>query len=174
MRAWAGVANQRSHWRLTLAGYDDAHYRATLETLAQELNVRDRVIFSDPVEDAQREAFFAGVDVIVLPSTAENFGFVVPEALVRGVPVIATHGTPWSALAAERCGWWVPATDEALEAALIEAGDCTPETLDAMGKRGLHVARARFDWDRVTERMMTVYAWMQGTADRPADVQVNA
>lgn len=174
MRAWAGVAGHRSRWRLTLAGYDDARYRATLETLARELNVRDRVTFSGPVEDAQREAFFAGVDVIVLPSPAENFGFVVPEALVRGVPVITTHGTPWSAVAAERCGWWVPATDDGLESALIEAGDCTPETLDAMGQRGMHFARSRFDWDRVTERMMTLYAWMRGTADRPEYVQVRA
>ena len=48
---------------------------------------------------AEKEAAFAWADVLCLPSLSENFGVVVAEALVRGLPVIVTDGAPaWAGL----------------------------------------------------------------------------
>src|SRR5207253_1992706 len=72
---------------------------------ARELRVAERVAFSGPVTDADREALFDAASIVVLASPAENFGLVVAEALVRGIPAVATTGAPWQALAEEGCGW---------------------------------------------------------------------
>lgn len=172
--AWARVVRDRPAWRLVLAGYDENGYRGVLEQRMHELGIADRVTLRDPVEGEAREAFFASADLTVLPSAAENFAFVVPEALARGIPVVTTTGTPWGALGAEGCGWCVPPTADALAAALAEATGRTPEALRAMGERGRRYVRATFDWDVVIRRLMAVYEWAAGRGARPADVQVFA
>ncbi len=166
LRAWARVSPAAPRWRLRLAGPDEGGYGSLLETLARELGVRERVVFSGPVEGAAREEAFASADVLVLPSPAENFGFVVPEALVRGIPVIATHGSPWPLLTSERCGWWVEADDRALEQSLADAVGSEIGSLRSMGLRGRAMARTRFAWDTAGHSMMSLYEWV--LARRPA------
>jgi glycosyltransferase involved in cell wall biosynthesis len=107
----------------------------------------------------------------VLPSPSENFGLVVPEALARGVPVIATQGAPWSTLAAEDCGWWIPVGDGPLAATLTDALSRPSGVLRAMGARGRELARARFAWQTVTASMFELYAWARGAAPQPAFVR---
>jgi glycosyltransferase involved in cell wall biosynthesis len=172
--AWARVARDRPEWRLVLAGYDEDGYRAVLEGRAHELGVADRVALVDPVDGDAREAFFASAELTVLPSAAENFAFVVPEALARGIPVVTTTGTPWPALAAEGCGWSVPPSADAIAGALADATSRTPEALNAMGERGRRYVRASFDWTIVVGRLLAVYEWTAGRGSRPADVQVAA
>jgi glycosyltransferase involved in cell wall biosynthesis len=171
LRAWALAHRRFPSSRLVLAGYDEADYRRRLVALAASLGVSASTTFAGPVEGAAREALFADASVLVLPSPAENFGFVVPEALVRGIPVITTEGTPWSALAAEACGWWIPAGEEPLAAAISAALDQSPDALRAMGDRGRAFARTRFDWDRVSAAMIELYEWTRGNAPEPAFVQ---
>jgi glycosyltransferase involved in cell wall biosynthesis len=123
-----------------------------------------------PVEGLDRERLFAAASLVVLPSPAENFGLVVPEALVRGVPVLTTHGSPWSRVAAEGCGWWVPPGEGALVAALADALACPPDALRAMGERGRRFARAEFEWDRRAADMAALYEWALGRRAEPAFV----
>jgi glycosyltransferase involved in cell wall biosynthesis len=171
LRAWARVQRRFPAWHLLLAGYDEGGYRATLETRAAELGLADAVTFTGPSENGDRDRLFAHADLVVLPSPAENFGLVVPEALACGVPVIATKGSPWPGLAAEDCGWWIPVGDEPLKAALDDALGRTPENLRAMGDRGRRLAREQFAWDRVTGAMMHLYGWVLGRGPQPDFVE---
>ena len=142
-----------------------------LAALASSLGLGDSLEFNGPVDEAGRDHLIAGAELLVLPSPSENFGLVVPEALVRGVPVMATQGAPWAALTAERCGWWVPTGEAALAAALGAALGDSPELLQEMGRRGRDFARARFAWQTVTASMFELYAWVRGMSPRPAFVQ---
>jgi glycosyltransferase involved in cell wall biosynthesis len=170
LQAWAGVERRFPAWRLHLAGYDEGGYRASVETRAHALGLRT-VTFAGPAEGDDRERVFHGADLVVLPSPAENFGFVVPEALARGIPVVATQGSPWPLLAADDCGWWIPAGADALTTAFDDALSRAPEVLKAMGARGREAVRQQFAWDRVTASMVELYEWVLGRRAEPAFVR---
>jgi glycosyltransferase involved in cell wall biosynthesis len=171
LRAWARVRAAVPPSTLVLAGYDDGHYRQRLTALAATLGVSSSVTFEGPVDGPGRERLFAKTSLLVLPSPAENFGFVVPEALVRGIPVITTTGTPWSRVIDENCGWWVPAAEDSLAAALTDALGRHPDALREMGERGRTFARANFTWDRVAASMTALYAWTLGFGPEPPSVR---
>jgi glycosyltransferase involved in cell wall biosynthesis len=168
LRAWRRVSTRFTSARLALAGFDDGGYSSEFQALADALGIADSVRFAGPVEGSTREAIFSSATVLVLPSPSENFGFVVPEALIRCLPVVATQGTPWSTLQTEQCGWWVPASEEGLAGALEEALSASPLTLAQMGARGRAFARATFDWNRIAEAMLALYSWTLGQAPEPS------
>jgi glycosyltransferase involved in cell wall biosynthesis len=167
LTAWAGVAARFPSWRLMSAGYDEDGYRAVLEARARSLRVTDRVTFTGPVAGADREALFGAASIVVLPSPAENFGLVVPEALARGIPVVATTGAPWPALGEERCGWWSEPDVEALAATLRTALATDDAARREMGARGRQFTLPRFAWDRVARSMADLYEWAAGRRSTP-------
>jgi glycosyltransferase involved in cell wall biosynthesis len=171
LRAWARVRTRVPASTLVLAGYDDGSYRQRMAALAATLGVSSSVAFEGPVDGPGRERLFARTSLLVLPSPAENFGLVVPEALVRGIPVITTTGTPWSRVIAENCGWWVPAGEDSLAAALADALGRHPDALREMGERGRTFARANFTWERVAASMTALYAWTLGLGPEPPSVR---
>ena len=59
-----------------------------------------------PMEDVV--ARFGEYDAFLFPTLGENFGFVVPESLSAGCPVIASPHTPWTSLLARGCGLVLP------------------------------------------------------------------
>jgi glycosyltransferase involved in cell wall biosynthesis len=71
---------------LVLAGHPEPYAR-TLEALAGELGVADRVHIAGYVDDAELEALWDMAACAAFPTLGEGFGLPVVEALVRGVPV---------------------------------------------------------------------------------------
>ncbi len=67
----------------------DGALRERLEELAKHLGVRDRVTFLGFIPDAS--AFMAGFDAFALSSTKEGLPFVILEAGVQNVPIVATN-----------------------------------------------------------------------------------
>ncbi len=52
-------------------------------------------------------------DALFLPTRGENFGHVILEALLAGVPVLTSDQTPWRGLANSGIGWDIPLTNRA-------------------------------------------------------------
>jgi glycosyltransferase involved in cell wall biosynthesis len=63
--------------------------RARIENLAIEIGVRDAVVFTGSVSDAELSDHYNLCDLFAMPSKAEGFGIVYLEALACGKPVIA-------------------------------------------------------------------------------------
>ncbi|MEG6508899.1 glycosyltransferase family 4 protein [Methyloligella sp. 2.7D] len=72
-------------------GRDDVTLKIAGFTGEQEMPGLD---FLGYVDEASREAFFQSIDVLILPSLADPWGFVINEALERGCLAVAS----------ERCG----------------------------------------------------------------------
>ncbi|NUQ68874.1 MAG: glycosyltransferase [Phycisphaerales bacterium] len=85
--------------RLTIAGTGDEAYVAQLRALATAKGVADSIQWAGFVEGAAKEALYASAAAFVLPSSQENFGLVLFEALAAGTPVITTrHVDTWREL----------------------------------------------------------------------------
>jgi sugar transferase (PEP-CTERM/EpsH1 system associated) len=76
-----------SHTHLVFAG--DGPERNTLEKLANDLNLRERVHFLGRRDDIPN--VMNGFDLFVLPSFSEGLSNTLLEAMSCGVPVIASH-----------------------------------------------------------------------------------
>ncbi|SDY77753.1 glycosyltransferase family 4 protein [Halopenitus persicus] len=76
---------------LLVAG--DGPYRDTLEELAVEVGVNDRVEFLGNVDHERLPAYYAGADVHLSLSSFESFGLTVAESLASGTPCVLRSET---------------------------------------------------------------------------------
>jgi glycosyltransferase involved in cell wall biosynthesis len=117
--------------------------------------IPDGVEVLGPIEDRGRLArIYAGATVFTLPSLFEPYGLVVVEAMSFGLPVVATSTSGIRDIVRHgETGLLVPVGDpEAL------AHSLTTLLLDdtraaAMGLAGRDLARSRFQWGQVVDRM---------------------
>ena len=92
VRAAAVVSEHIPNGRFEIAGDDrslDGRNRRDLIALISSLNLNDRVALIGWAKDT-RDAL-AGFDIFVSASRSESFGYAIAEAMLSGVPVIATE-----------------------------------------------------------------------------------
>ena len=89
LRAAALVAAQRKNVRFICVGNGTDSYRAQLEAMAEELGLKDRVIFKRATNNVV--GMYNALDLSTLPSkNGEGFANVVGEAMACGIPVVVT------------------------------------------------------------------------------------
>src|SRR5262249_12707639 len=67
----------------------DKNYQSEVDTLAHQLKLDDRVIFTGQRQDVPD--ILRDVDIVVHPSLTEGLSNVILEAMAAGVPVVATR-----------------------------------------------------------------------------------
>jgi len=143
LRTLAELVQAGHEASLVLAG--DGPARETLEAIARELGVGDRVRFLGRVSDTRKWALYDGAEVLLFGSTMEGFGLVVAEAQSRGLPVVAARGTATrEALRDGETGLLAEPTPGAFAAAVGKLLD--PARRARMGAAAGRYA-ARFTWD---------------------------
>lgn len=86
-----------------IAGDGEPEYMQSLRDLNASLNLQDRVHFLGMVKGPEKISLFEASDLFLLPTSQENFGFAIVEAMAAGVPVMTTKGVDlWPELQA--CG----------------------------------------------------------------------
>src|SRR3954451_24103332 len=97
-------------------------------------------------------------DAVVLPSVHEQFGQVLVEGMACGLPCVAidAHG-PATIVDDGETGWLVPPDDEdAMCSVLVDVVN-DPEERRARGEAAYRVARSRYSWPALVERLAGVY-----------------
>lgn len=102
--------------------------RPRLEEKARELGIRDRVVFTGYVPEAEKADYYRLADRYVMPSQGEGFGLVLLEAMACGIPVVAsTADGSREAVLNGRLGLTVdPEDPDAVARSMIVARDALP------------------------------------------------
>lgn len=141
-RALRGLAalpdRLRAKSRLFVVGEDKT---APFERLAKKLGVRDQIFFLGGRDDVPR--FLLGADMLLQPSYKENTGTAILEALVSGLPVLATAICGYAQhVEKANAGRVVPEPfDESVFANLLEVLLTSPER-EQWRENGLAYARS--------------------------------
>ena len=170
--AFADLREQLADAQLVIIGGGDETYEEFLRSEVSRLDVRN-VIFTGFVSGKEKDDAIMSLSLLVVPSDFENFGNVVSEALVRGVPVIASTGTPWQVLAEYECGWWVANDQDTINNTILEAISISHDMRFKMGINGKRLMRERFSVESIGEKMAELYLWLAGEAPRPEFVHVD-
>ena len=78
---------------LEIGGAGSERLTLDLRALVARLGVAQRVTWHGFIDASAKPAFFASVDVVVMPSKYECFGLVAAEAMCAGVPVVVSEST---------------------------------------------------------------------------------
>ena len=140
-------------WTLLLAGTGNPAYAETIQRQIDELGLRDRVVCPGHLGGDDKRLALNGATAFVLPSSTENFGLALAEALCAGLPCVATQGVD-SATAVERlragrvCEPTTEAVGDALAAVLQTSWD---------RERIRNEARSEFDWHQTALQLNSLY-----------------
>ena len=133
--------------------------RGSLQKLAEKCGVDDRVFFLPrQITGPDKEALFAAARLFALPSLSENFGNVVAEAMIRGLPVVVTAGVGAADIAVDSGGGMVAPEDPKGFAATMVGLLEFDERLAAMGAAGAAYARERLNWSSIARRFEDLYS----------------
>lgn len=118
----SGLLHERGvEHQLLIAGTGDEAYTAEMKRLAEGEGLTGIARFLGFASGDPKVALLAMADVLALPTSQENFGFVFFEALAAGTTVLTTPGVDtWKEIEASGAGRIVDATPEAFARALDE------------------------------------------------------
>ncbi len=127
-----------------------------LRSLAERLGVRENVTFSN--YPFRAHSVIREMDIFVLPSVRESFGFSALEALAFGKPVVAFGvGGVYTFIKDGETGLIVPARDvEGLAAALLELID-DPAKRVRLGRQGRMLVEEKFAMEKLIPRLVGLY-----------------
>lgn len=164
--AFARVAEKAPRAHLVIAGDGPERERLLGRVAALELTRCAHVVGWVPRAGVARA--LAAFDVFVLASSIEGFSVALVEAMLAGLPVVATAvaGNP-EAVTDGETGILVPVGDpEALAAAILRYFD-DPDRAREMAQRGRAAATHRFTAEHYARELVQLYVALAGSeADR--------
>jgi len=144
--------------KVLIAGHDEDGLAVNLRKLAEQHGVGDRVLFLPrQIAGPDKEALFGAARLFALPSLSENFGNVVAEAMIRGLPVVVTAGVGAAEIVEESGGGTIAPADSKGFAAKVVALLESDERLAVMGAAGAAYARQQLNWSSIAHRFGELY-----------------
>lgn len=140
-----------------------SHVTHTMLETARSLSIEDNLLFVGEVPRIQTPIYFAGADLVVVPSLAEAEGLVAIEAMASALPIVASNvgGLPESVQDGIN-GFLVPPKDVSALAKRIVDLLSLPEQRRRMGKEGRRIATEKFD---IKDQISKIYSLYKELAD---------
>lgn len=127
---------------IQMAGGGPAAYERDLRARAERLGITGQVRWLGFIAAEARPAFFADIDILVMPSAYEGFGMVSAEALSHGVPVVVTDSSGIAELVAKYDCGIVARPDRRTIAEAIQTLAADPGRLARCSANALTMCRA--------------------------------
>jgi glycosyltransferase involved in cell wall biosynthesis len=137
----------------------DGPCRLSLERLAAELGVADRVRFLGQLPNSNAVAEAAACDLFVMPGVEEPFGVAYVEAMAAGLPAIGSRGEggPEDIAAAGPGMILVEPDDPAGLASVLDRLTADRSELALLGAAARETVAANFTWERCGRETLAAY-----------------
>jgi len=156
-------------------GQSDGIERARIESLVDDLGMRDFTIFPGRLGDKILPIYYAAADVCVVPSHYEPFGLVAIEAMASGTPVVASDvGGLQFTVVPEQTGLLAPPKDDAVFAAAIDRILMNPAWQVQLGQAARLRVETKFSWDGVASQLSKLYTQLLKQEAVVADAKTTA
>jgi len=149
--------DREAPWRLMIIG--DGSAREELHHLAQELGIREQVLFPGYIANRELPSYYSIADLAVFPSVAdETFGMGICEAMACGRAVLSTRvgGIPELVTDGETGVLVEPRNWEELGDRMARLLS-DPNLRSRLGMKALDRARNCFTWGKVADRLQGIY-----------------
>ncbi len=144
------LKKEKINFKILLAG--SGKLQPEIEALSKQLEVDDKIVFTGFIEDIR--SFMHNIDIYILPSLWEGFGYVLVEAMLCKKPVIAFNlSSNPEIIDNNKTGFLVKENniDEVIEKIKLLAEN--KELRDKMGIEGEKRVKNLFIVDRVIEEV---------------------
>ena len=164
--AFSTLREELKDAELLIIGADDKSYEQFLRNETDRLQLTN-VRFTGFLTGVEKNELITSLSYLVVPSDFENFGNIVTEALVRGVPVIASKGMPWRDLEECHCGWWIENDQDNINKTILEAIHTSDDERIEMGLNGRNMIVERYSVEVLGEKMKRLYGWILNGGKKP-------
>jgi len=159
IKAFAKAAASEPDVDLVMAGPDQTGMKATLQQLAEQLGVAERIHWPGLISGELKWGALRACEAFVLPSHQENFGIAVVEALAVGRPVLISNQVNiWPEIEQDRAGLVEEDTQDGTDRLLQRWFDLPPAERDAMASRTRACFTSRFAMDRTALLINSIFA----------------
>jgi glycosyltransferase involved in cell wall biosynthesis len=139
----------------------DGDLRSEYAQLAVTLGLDARVRFAGRVDSSDLPDLYRAADLLALPSETrgEAFGVVLLEAMASGRPVIASELPGVRSVVSPGVDGFLfpPGDSDALADCIRSVIHMDPEKRSAMGGAGRCKVEAEYDWERIGDRLESLY-----------------
>ncbi len=155
IRAVAAARQENERVHLVIVG--DGPLRSRLASLAQELELGDRVTFTGAVQRAQVYEILHASDLFVMSSITEGFCNGVVEAMAARRPVVVTQAGALPEVVGQS-GWFVPPqTPGAIVNAIKEIAALPRQEIDAVTDAARRRVEDCFTIQKTARAYETIY-----------------
>ena len=143
--------------RLILSGRGTPQNKRELRSIANDLNIANRVEFTGAVTPEQKNILMGHALFVCIPSRYEGWGIVAIEAAAASKAVIGTNIPGLAdAIRADETGLLVPSENPQALASAMNHLLSKPSLRKRLGQAGRKWA-AQFTWDRTAQAQEEVY-----------------
>jgi len=144
-----------NNFNLVIAGENKNSYAAEIRTLAETLNVSERVFMPGPVKEETKFWLYQNCKAFVFPSLTEGFGLPVIEAMSQGKPVFLSDKTSLPEIGGKEAFFWKN-FDEVEMQNVLEQGLKDYET-DPLKKERIISWSKQFTWENAATQYLDLY-----------------
>jgi len=154
INAFADLSKKQENVKLLLVGPDE-RYAHILEKLVEDLNIKEKTIFTGSVVGREKLSAFIDADVFVNP-TFYGFPITFVESCICGLPIITTNKGDRLEWMNGKVGYVVDPDKEKLGNAILEI--LKDERIkEEFSKNAEKISQEEFNWEKISKELELIY-----------------
>lgn len=152
--AFGELKQKHPDLQLVLAGKKEKYFQ-TLEDSVKDHPVRDSIVFTGFVSDAELKWLYQSAEAYVMPSFSEGFGLPGLEAIVHGCPLVSSNATCLPEVFGDAAEYFDPRNPRDM-ADKIDSVISSEKRRKELVHNG-YVQLKKYSWQRMAEQTLEVY-----------------